>query len=322
MLSLKNSTILVTGATGLIGKALIATIHKLEPSCHIIALVHSLEKAKLYFKQEDWLSIIEADVNNPFSVDNNVDYIIHGASVTSSKKFVEEPVTTILTSINGTRNLLELAREKNVKSFVYLSTMEIYGAPETDEKILETSVCNIDSMQKRSSYPESKRLCETLCTAYYTQFDVPAKVVRLTQTIGPGIEYNDGRVFAEFARCAIEKKDIILHTKGLTKRMYISTDDAAYAILDVLLKGENGLAYNAANEETYCTVFEMAQLVAEKICNNNISVKIVEEDTEKFGYAPVLKMNLDTKRLKTLGWQAKDSLEEMYVKLIESMKGK
>lgn len=322
MLSLENSNILVTGATGLIGKALIATIHNIEPSCHIIALVHSMEKAKRYFMEKDWLTLIEADVNNSFSVEKDIDYIIHGASVTSSKKFVEEPVTTILTSINGTRNLLELAREKKVKSFVYLSTMETYGAPETDDKIFETSACNIDSMQKRSSYPESKRLCETLCTAYCTQFDVPAKVVRLTQTIGPGIEYNDGRVFAEFARCAIENKDIILHTKGLTKRMYISTDDAAYAILDVLLKGENGLAYNAANEETYCTVFEMAKLVAEKICMNNIAVKIIEENTDKFGYAPVLKMNLDTQRLKNLGWQAKDSLEEMYVKLIESMKRK
>lgn len=316
---LQNANILITGAAGLIGQNLIRYIHKIAPSCHIIAIVHSMEKAKQVLSDVDGLTLIEADVNAPLCLAEDVDYIIHGANITSSKAFAETPVDTIFTAINGTRNLLELARQKQVRSFVFLSTMEVYGVPATDEMIAEDGVCILDTMQTRSSYPESKRLCETMCSAYCAQYGVPAKVVRLTQTIGPGIDYNDGRVFAEFARCAIEKRDIVLHTKGLTKRVYLSTDDAARAIMTVLLKGENGIAYNAANESTYCSIFEMAQLVARYICGGAINVKIQEENIECFGYAPELKMNLDTSRLKALGWEATDSMIEMYRKLIASM---
>ena len=76
---------------------------------------------------------------------------------------------------------------------------------------------------------------------------MPTRIVRLTQTFGTGVSYNDGRVFAEFARCVIEQRDIILKTKGETKRSYLYTADAVTAILTVLLNGETGAAYNAAN---------------------------------------------------------------------------
>lgn len=316
---LHHATVLITGASGLIGQNLIRYIRKQAPTCQIIAVVHNMEKAKKTFPDADGLTLIEADINVPLFVDGKIDYIIHGASITSSRMFVDAPVETILTSVNGTRNMLELAREKQVRSFLFLSTMEIYGTPQTDGKITEDAVCSIDTMQKRSSYPESKRLCETLCSAYHAQYGVPAKVIRLTQTIGPGIDYNDGRVFAEFARCVIEHRNIVLHTTGETKRSYLSTDDAVTAILTVLLKGENGQAYNAANEATYCSIYEMAQLVAQEICGGMIDVRIQEANIERFGYAPELKMNLDTSRLKALRWEAKDSLIEMYRKLITAM---
>lgn len=317
---LQGADVVITGAAGLIGKTLIRHIHGQVPSCHIIAVVHSLEKARRYFTQSDRLTLIEADVNEPIRIEGNVDYIIHGAGITGSKRFVDEPADTILTAVNGTRNMLELAREKQVRSFVFLSTMEVYGAPATDEKITEDAVCRLDTMQIRSSYPESKRLCETMCSAYSAQYGVPAKVVRLTQTIGPGIEYNDGRVFAEFARCVIEKKDIVLRTRGETMRSYLSTDDAADAILTVLLKGENGQAYNAANEATYCSVYEMAKMAAHECAGDEINVQIRPEDVARYGYAPVLRMNLDTSKLQALGWKANADLVQMLQALIDSMK--
>lgn len=319
---LDQARVLITGASGLIGINLVKYIHEIAPTCQIIALVHSLEKAKRGLPKADWLTIVEADVNLPVSVDGKVDYIIHGASITSSKMFVDAPVETILTSVNGTRNMLELAREKQVRGFLYLSTMEIYGAPQTDDKIAEDAACNLDTMQKRSSYPESKRLCETMCTAYHAEYGVPAKVIRLTQTIGPGIDYNDGRVFAEFARCVIEKRNIVLHTKGETKRCYLSTNDAVTAILTVLLKGENGQAYNAANEATYCSIYEMAEMIARECAGGEIGVEVQLEDEGKFGYAPVLRMNLDTGKLQALGWKGKTDLVNMFSALIQDMKHK
>lgn len=320
----EGKCILVTGATGLIGKAIISALlswnmRALNP-IKILALVRNGEKAKSFFLDDNNLQFIISDVCDLNIEYLGIDYIIHGASQTASNAFVQEPVETIMTTLKGTQNLLELAKLNSVKGFVYLSSMEVYGSPSTDEKITETHETNLNTMNVRACYPESKRMSENLCKSYASEYDVPAKVIRLTQTFGPGVQYNDGRVFAEFARCAIEGKNIILNTKGETKRSYLYIADAVKAILTVLIVGDVGEAYNAANEDTYCSIFEMASMVAKTCTNSRISVEINDEnDTSKFGYAPQLKMNLDTSKLQKLGWVPKYNLEEMYNRMIIDM---
>lgn len=307
--------VLITGATGLIGKNLTAVL--LERGVQVLALVRNPAKAEKLFGCPNNLRILVGDVTETVSVDGGVDYIIHAASQTASKAFVSEPASTIRTALLGTENMLKLAREKRVKGFVYLSSMEIYGAPPTEEKITETHGAELDTMAVRSSYPESKRMCEAMCAAYAAQYGVPAMVIRLTQTFGPGVPYGDTRVFAEFARCVIEKRDIVLHTKGETKRNYLYTADAAAAILSVLLKGRPGEAYNAANESTYCSIAEMAELAAGM---GGIAVRIELADESQYGFAPVLKMNLDASRLRSLGWLPRKDLRAMFETLIEDMR--
>lgn len=322
---LEGSTIFVTGATGLIGFALVRTLLQFGKTLYnapkVIALVRNMEKADMMYADvpRKNLDFLVSDITQPFNVPEAVDYIIHGASETSSIAFVRNPVETIKTGLDGTRNMLEMAKAKEVKGFVYLSSMEVYGAPETDEKILENHAAHLDTMSVRTSYPESKRMCETLCNAYCAEYGIPAKVVRLTQTFGPGVSYDDKRVFAEFARCAIEKRDIVLHTKGETRRSYLYLVDAVNAILTVLLHGKNGEAYNAANEDTYCSIYEMAELVANKCAGGDIKIDVQIENENKFGYAPALKMNLDVKKLRELGWTATKNLEEMFLTLCDSM---
>lgn len=319
---LEGKHILITGATGLIGSCLIRILAHWNLGVHITAVVRNLEKAQKLFKDLEYqdLSYIVSDISDTFCVPQPVDYLIHAANQTSSKAFVDAPVETILTAIKGTQNMLEIAREKQVKSFVYLSSMEAYGAPQTDEKILESHGCNINTMETRSSYPESKRMCESLCRAYYAQYGVPTKVIRLSQTFGPGLSYNDGRVPAEFARCVIENKNIILRTDGKTKRSYLYVADAVTAVLAILLQGASGEAYNATNEATYCSIREMANLVAEKCANGRICVDICIEDPNKFGFAPTLCMNLDTTKLRALGWLPGYDLEDTFHRTILSMK--
>ncbi|NLE64290.1 MAG: NAD-dependent epimerase/dehydratase family protein [Bacteroidales bacterium] len=321
--AISGKIILVTGATGLIGFSLIQFLLKLGKKTDnppkILALVRNIEKAKEMFGDQETIRFIHSNVEDCLSMDFNIDFIVHGASQTASSAFVNEPVETIMTAIQGTNNMLNLAKEKKVKSFVYLSSMEVYGAPESDEKINENHATNLNTMAVRSSYPESKRMCESLCASFCSEYNVPAKVIRLTQTFGPGVNYNDGRVFADFARAAIENRDIVLHTKGETKRSYLYTIDAVTAILSVLLNGEDGHAYNAANESTYCSIFEMANLVAEKCASNKIKVIIQEENSSKFGYAPILKMNLETAKIRKLGWMPTKDLIGMFTEMIKSM---
>ncbi len=320
--ALKNKSVFISGATGLIGSTLVKAIVTNVPSAKVIAFVRDENKAKRVFQNyEQNISFVTGDIREPVAFDGQVDYVIHAASETSSKSFVEAPVNVIEIALSGTRNLLEFSRQKKIQGFVYLSSMEVYGAPHNDDKIFEDHGTDLDTMNVRTSYPESKRLCESLCTAYASQFQVPAKVVRLTQTFGPGVQYNDGRVFADFSRCLIENRDIILHTKGETKRSYLYTLDAASAILTVLVKGKPAEAYNAANEDTYCSIYEMAQLVAQKIGQGKIQVKIEETDISNFGYAKTLHMNLDTTKLKELGWQARTDLGAMFIKTIQGMQG-
>lgn len=326
-LDLIGKTVLITGATGLIGSNIIRTLvengRKMEKPINIVALVRDEEKARRVLgDSNNNVKYIVGDITDSLEIPEAVDYIIHAASQTSSKGFITQPIETINIALKGTMNILHLAKEKNVKKVVYLSTMEVYGSPCSDEKIDEEHNTNLNTMAVRSCYPESKRMCENLCISYMEEYGVPVNVVRLTQTFGPGVEYNDGRVFAEFARCVIEKRDIILHTKGDTKRNYLYTQDAVNAILTVLLKGEDGQAYNAANESTYCSIYEMAEMVAMKCADGEIKVKVEIEDENKYGFAPTLKMNLDTKKLQELGWKPEVGLEEMFCNLIEDMQEK
>ena len=316
---ISGKRILVTGATGLIGKALIKTL--LECEAVVSAVVRDRQKALAVWG--DQVTLIEADVTEMPPENRKIDYVIHGAANTSSRMFVEKPVDIIRTNLFGTLHMLEFARANPVKGFVFLSTMEVYGNPDQDGLIDEKSGCSLDTMAARSSYPESKRMCENLCAAYCAQFQVPVKAVRLAQTFGAGTDYYDPRVFAEFARCVIENRDIILRTAGETKRCYLSVNDAVRAILLVMIRGEISEAYNAANEETYCSITEMAEMVCRECAGGRIRVRYeLPVKTEVYGYAPVMKMKLSSEKLRRLGWEPRDALKEIYQELIRDMRSR
>lgn len=215
---LAGKTILITGATGLIGRSIIETLLKWNIAhqnrhIDIVAIVRNKKKAIGYFGNTS-IEYIEGDIRSVEFGDVCADYIIHGASQTSSKEFITHPVEVSSIALDGTKHILDYAAKIETKGFIYLSSMEIYGNPKTDEKITETHASNIDTMKVRSCYSESKRMCENLCMSYMSEYHLPVAVLRLTQTFGDGVDYTDNRIFAEFARCVIENKDIILKTQG------------------------------------------------------------------------------------------------------------
>lgn len=316
---ISGKRILVTGATGLIGKALIKAL--LECEAVVYAVVRDRQKALALWG--DRVTLIESDVTEMLPENRKIDYVIHGAAITSSRMFVEQPAEVIHTNILGTVRMLEFARANPVKAFVFLSTMEVYGNPDQEGMIDEKSGCCLDTMAARSSYPESKRMCENLCAAYCAQFRVPVKAVRLAQTFGEGADYQDPRVFAEFARCVIENRDIILRTAGETKRCYLSVNDAVRAILLVMIRGEISEAYNAANEETYCSIREMAEMVCRDCAGDRIRIRYdLPDNPDAYGYAPVMKMKLSSEKLRRLGWEPQDALKEIYQELIRDMRNR
>ena len=190
-----NSSVLVTGATGLIGSLIVKALayhNKLKgKAVKIIALVRNTEKAQAVFGDminDGLISLAHGDVTSPLKIEEDIDYIIHDASATSSRFFVEKPVETIFTALSGTKNVLELAKEKNVKKVVYLSSLEVYGVPDgSKEYISEKDFGYIDPVQVRSSYSEGKRMAECICASYASEYGVPVAIARLSQTFGAGV---------------------------------------------------------------------------------------------------------------------------------------
>ena len=322
----RDAVILVTGGTGLIGSTVISSLlyADLSQQLHmrIIALVRDSAKAeKLFFSQQrasTALTFVEGNVEDLPSIDGKVDYIIHCASPTASAFFVNQPAETIRTAVQGTFNLLELAKTKKARRMVYLSSMEVYGEVQTEEMLSESRYGLVDPLNVRSSYPESKRLCECLCASYASEYDVPVCQIRLAQTFGAGVGRSDNRVFAMMARAAAAGEDIVLQTAGTSKHPYLYTAQAVTAILVVLQKGRPGHAYNAANPDTYCSIREMGEMVASEIAGGRIRV-IIAQNGDVSKYPAPSYLNLDISAIKGLGWSYDHDLVWMYQRMMAAM---
>lgn len=332
---LKGKTFFVTGATGLVGSLFVKALAMMNERNHmnmrIIALVRNTKKAEDIFSdfmsEECGLNILAGDVTDDGIVDKvgcelpdvDINYIIHGACITTSKIMVEQPVDTIRTSIYGTENMLELARKYNADKMIYLSSMEMYGtvdsASVTEDKLGYVNLANV-----RSCYPESKRMCECMCTSYAKQYGVNVCSARLAQTFGPGIFPTENRIFAQFAKSVIRKENIVLHTRGLSEGNYCYTTDVILALLLLMIKGQKGESYNVVNEACHTTIADMAKMVCHNIADDDIEVEFdLPEDIATYGYAPDVKLKLCGDKLKELGFTATVGLEEAYRRLIAYM---
>ncbi|MEG1581444.1 MAG: NAD(P)-dependent oxidoreductase [Bacteroidaceae bacterium] len=319
---LKNSCVLVTGATGLLGQILvrlcIALNHRNHANIQIVALARNEEKAKQLFEGEE-VAICLHSFDSPIEWEGDVDYVFHCASPTASKFFVTSPVETINMVSEATNCILRFCKEKGVRSCVYLSSLEVYGEILDDTIALtENRGGPLDSLSPRSSYSLGKRMMECLCASYAKEYGVPVRIARLAQTFGAGVEVTDQRVFAHFAHSILKGQDIVLLSSGELSRCYCYTTDAIEALFYILLRGEVGKAYNVANERTYISVRDMAQKVIDDFAPQ-LCVRF-EQPKEDCGFSPVTKLRLDTTALRLLGWRPHLDLHEMYARFLESCK--
>lgn len=279
------------------------------------------EKARAMYERQipgagEFLQFVQGDVTETQRMEDSVDLLIHGASPTARRYFVEHPLETLETAIQGTLNMLHLAEEKQVKKMVYLSSMEVYGDHQSENQIFEEECVLLHPMNLRDSYPIGKCTSENLCLAYSHERGISVDILRLSQVIGttcPVRKSHDTRIVMEIAWDILSGSDIVLKTKGESKRTYVYASDAVTAILKALTCEGSGV-YNVANAETYCSVYDLCQLAAQKVAGGKIKVVVQEKDEGI--YPAANNLNLSAEKLKARGWQSCTDLEEMFKRLI------
>lgn len=313
-----GSTVVITGATGLIGSQLVRTLiernNGQRGSIKILLPVRNVDKAERLFGRSDTVEFVPWNIGKPFPREIRGDYFVHAACPTSSEAFLHKPMEVISDIVDSAKAVIDLLAASSFRQCVYLSTMEVYGAVEgrVDERMNGA----LDTMSPRSSYPEAKRLSECMLASASSELGVSASVVRFAQTFGAGVPRDDGRVFADFGRSVASGRDIILLSDGSKRNSYLSVDDAVAAILFLLARGESGEAYNAANPATFCSILEMAQMVARDFGQGKSTVVFGRDDERAKSFRPGAVLDLDCAKLMNLGWQPRQTLYEMFAAML------
>lgn len=308
---LKDCNILVTGATGLIGSCLVEVLmSRPNKDYHVYASGRNEERAKARFAEfadDPAFHFFKYDVMKPLEGDIHFDYIIHAASNASPNFFATKPVEVIKSNIYGVSNLMDYGMEHGLKRLLFLSSGEVYG--EGDGRVFTEDYSGyVNPTSPRSCYPSSKRAAETLCVSYGAEYGIETVIARPSHTYGPNFTESDNRVYAQFIRNVLKDEDIVMKSTGLQFRSWCYVVDCASALLYILLKGENGQAYNIADASSNISIKELAEMIAE--IGGKKVVFDLPSDLEKAGFNIVTKSVFSTEKLEKLGWNIKGCMKD------------
>ena len=314
---LKGKSIMLSGATGLLGSFFIDVIMEKNISsnlnCKIYALGRNEERAKNRFckiyDNENFI-FIPYDINKTFIREDIgvIDYVLHLASNTHPVQYSSDPIGTIITNIVGLKNLLDFAIDHKSTRFVFASSNEIYGENRGDVEFFNEDYCGyIDSNTMRAGYPESKRCGEALCQAYKVQKGLDVVVSRFTRSYGPTMLMSDTKAISQFIKKGIKGENIVLKSKGTQYYSYTYMADAVSGLITILLKGKNGEAYSIADKESDIMLKDLAAIIAE--INGKQVVYEIPDEIEAAGYSNATKARLNGCKLQQLGWYPKYNIK-------------
>lgn len=321
--SLRNSNILVAGASGMIPSYVVYTLLALNDSydlrIKVFALVRNEAKARRIFgdilKRDD-ITLLPQDVSSPVKLQAPLDFIFNGASPARPSEHKSAPTSTIRSNLLGTLNLLDLAVEKHAKAFVLMSSSEVYGKVSDDiDSIGENDYGFLDCLNPRSCYSEGKRAAETICSAFQAEYGIRCVIPRFAHIYGPGLGLNDGRVQADFAANVFRGENIIMKSDGSSRRAYTYVSDAVSGLFYALLKGDD-MAYNIADSDSVISIRQLAEAFIASRPEKSLRLVIDIDENTAGKYNPASFIGLDNGRIKALGWEPRVSVEEGVKRMI------
>lgn len=327
----RNTSILITGATGMLPIYILWTLIYLNEhenfNITLYALVRNRKRAEdilCSYLQKDYLHLLVQDVAEPLQINALIHYIIHAASQASPKYYSIDPVGTINANVLGTINTLNLAiQQDDFRGYLFFSSGEVYGiVPPEYFPFNEEMYGYIDLLNVRSCYCESKRMGEQLCVAYYHQYNIPTRIVRISHTYGPYMRLDDRRVFADFANNILNNEDIVLRTDGTAERSFCYVSDGVRAYFKILLDGENATAYNVANTNEIFSIRQLAEELVQIYPEKHLSVIINKDDKDIVTNemkSPRQIVIPDCSRVHLLGWKPVVSVREGFKRTIDSL---
>ena len=304
---------LVTGGAGFIGSNLCKKLLELG---HTVICLDNLftgnKKNILPFMNNPKFTFIEGNVISKISFDH-IDYIWHLACPASPPKYQINGYETLLTSLIGTKNMLELAKEHHAK-LLFTSTSEVYGDPlEHPQK--ETYWGNVNNMGPRSCYDEGKRCAETMIMEFekcYLHMKNKLKIVRIFNTYGPNMDLDDGRVITNFIKCIQENKPVTVYGNGSQTRSFCYVDDLIDGFLKMMESNESG-PINLGNPFTEINMFELKQ-VFEQVIDKKIEFTLHELPVDD----PKKRKPDITLAKEKLGWEPKIDIHKGLTQMMAS----
>lgn len=318
---LKNKTVMITGASGMVGSYMLYVLLMLNDEKHygikVDAVMRNVNKLPEEIRNREDVNVVVADVTKDIPDVGDIDYIIHAASPASPLIMQNQPVETIAANTIGTFKTLELAKEKNAKGYLFISSREIYGQPdEGQEFFYENTYGFVDQLNPRSCYSEGKKAAETMCVCFHEEYGLNTKIARLAHTYGPGMSIYDGRVQADFLKNVYHNEDIVLKSEGTAVRTYTYIADAIAGMYRILLDSED-IVYNIGNEAGKVSIRDLAEILVSIYPERGLKLVFDIPEGGTKGTAPYTLGILSSEKLRKLGWDPKYSVKDGFKRTLE-----
>lgn len=286
---LEGKTVLVTGGAGFLGKYIVLTLDYLNKNvfdepCRIIILDNFISGLPDVIHENENLKLIKHDITQNLELDEDIDYIMHAACMAAPMFYNKYRLETIDGGFTGTKNMLELARKKHVRSFLYFSSSEIYGDPFPEFiPTKESYRGNVSCVGPRACYDEPKRIGETLCTNYANIFGIPVKIVRPFNIYGPGLRLDDNRVIVNLVVKALRGEKVPVYGDGMKSRTFCYISDATIGWFKALLSDHNNECFNIGYPEQEIKMKHLAEMVIALVENEKAEIQMIDDKSGIYG---------------------------------------